>query len=327
MRIPSLDGLRAISISLVIFGHLPFAMAHVPHVSSVYAHAGVLTFFVISGFLITSLMQKDRDRGRFSPWAFYQRRMLRIFPAFYFYFLPVFLLGRYSAKEGMISGFYLASYATYFYHPSWNFYHLWSLSVEEQFYLIWPILFVMGWHKWAAWGMVIISPLVRFWLNRAGGYAPGADFYFPAVADAIAVGCLLAIYRDSLPERLGRFLVVPVAVVPLLGRFLHSNTPALQIVGHLRWSLFSFGIAAVIIWAIEAKPVILNNKLAVWVGMLSYSLYLWQMPFMNPAWHLPTAYRLTAMLALACASYYLVELPALRLRSQKHEAPGLLRGL
>lgn len=104
-RIPSLDGIRAVSICLVIFGHLAYALHINSTVSDTYAHAGVLIFFVISGYLITTLLQKEED---LTVKKFYLRRAWRILPAFYAFLIPVSLLGHYSMQELLLNWGYMA---------------------------------------------------------------------------------------------------------------------------------------------------------------------------------------------------------------------------
>jgi peptidoglycan/LPS O-acetylase OafA/YrhL len=317
-RIPSLDGIRAVSICLVLFGHLAYALHINSTVSDTYAHAGVLIFFVISGYLITTLMQKEED---LSVKKFYLRRAWRILPAFYAFLIPVSLLGHYSTRELLLNWGYMASYATHFVHPSWNLYHLWSLSVEEQFYILWPIAFVFGLQKQVAWGTVILSPIFRYWMmHRMDGYL-AANFFFPAVADSIAAGCLLALYWKRIDIENYRFMRVPILLCGLVFlplaiylNELHVVRPIPQIIGHLRWTLFNFFAVCLVAVLIQTRPRLLNHRFIVWFGILSYSLYLWQMPFMNPAITLPWEVRLSLTFITALASFYLVEVPMLIIR-------------
>jgi peptidoglycan/LPS O-acetylase OafA/YrhL len=134
-HIPSLDGLRAVSVMLVICNHMgmPFA----PH------GRGVLTFFVLSGFLITWLMLKESERhSGISIRNFYVRRVLRIFPAFYVYLglvLLILLLMRHVPSRWELVGyvcsvFYIGNYFFALHHRHYNFiHHTWALSIEEQF--------------------------------------------------------------------------------------------------------------------------------------------------------------------------------------------------
>ena len=151
-RIPSLDGLRTISILLVIVSHLTIRARHggpgrnLMLAFTANGGVGVLFFFVISGFLITTLLLRESDQfQRVSLERFYIRRAFRILPAFMGFMLIAFTL----ASLGVISvnpaSFIRAFTMTSDYqrHPDWYVGHIWSLSVEEQFYLIWPALFVI----------------------------------------------------------------------------------------------------------------------------------------------------------------------------------------
>jgi len=149
-RIPSLDGIRAISIGLVIFSHLA-GTHHFPVRWSIFSSdlgmLGVRVFFVISGFLITTLLLEEyADSGGISlPW-FYFRRTLRIFPAAYAFIAVIFILHgldlvSLQSRDMLHALTYTMNYSQDSFHRhSWTMYHLWSLSVEEQFYLLWYIV-------------------------------------------------------------------------------------------------------------------------------------------------------------------------------------------
>ncbi|HET9832111.1 MAG TPA: acyltransferase, partial [Vicinamibacterales bacterium] len=211
-RIPSLDGLRAVSIGLVLVAHLAGTRGFPVSVESTQILAlgelGVHVFFVISGFLITRLLLNDIARtGKISLGDFYFRRTMRIFPAYYVFLAALAGL----ASAGLIqlaSGdmthalTYTSNYAA---ARSWFVGHTWSLSVEEQFYLLWPALLVIAGRRRALWFAlftVAVVPLIRLgsWeLLRAS--SDGIGHRFETVADAIAIGCLLAGTRDWLHQQ------------------------------------------------------------------------------------------------------------------------------
>jgi peptidoglycan/LPS O-acetylase OafA/YrhL len=142
-RIPSLDGLRALSIALVLAGH------SIPNAQwdwflwKVFGNGdlGVSIFFVISGFLITSLLLKEHaEAGEISPSSFYLRRAFRILPPFYAFLVVLLALKRFGVLELSLRGWteavtFLRDYLS---ADDWWTIHIWSLSVEEQFYLLWP---------------------------------------------------------------------------------------------------------------------------------------------------------------------------------------------
>ena len=200
-HMPSLDGLRAISIALVLLGHLGGTHGFVRLDLGIgdYAHLGVVVFFVISGFLITRLLLSEHaKKGRVSLKLFYARRSLRLFPASFAYIGCISLLWLAGFVHLEARDFWHAVTYTVNYLPgrSWDVGHLWSLSVEEQFYLLWPCTFIaLGLRRsaWVAAGVILFAPVARFgaWLFLKG--TPYRDLeMFPMVADSLAMGCLLA---------------------------------------------------------------------------------------------------------------------------------------
>jgi peptidoglycan/LPS O-acetylase OafA/YrhL len=336
-RIPTLDGLRAIAILLVILGHLtgtrnyPAAMGFLGE----FANFGVRVFFVLSGFLITSLLLKELAKaGDVSLKDFYLRRVYRIFPAFYVYFILVATLSLLSIVHlGQHDLAYAFVYLINFHFPhSWYVAHLWSLSVEEQFYLLWPAVIALFTRKTAirvAAAVMFLAPIFRVaFYYFIPGLREGVGQMFPTIADALAVGCLLALCRDWLhrrtwylklvaPRLFWLLILIAVAgnvaqehprIALPLGESIMDVTLAL-IIDHCM--LFSAGIVGNIL---EWKPI-------AFVGVLSYSLYIWQQPFLNRAsdqvW---TRFPLNVICvcAAAFASYYLVERPFLRLKETLH---------
>jgi peptidoglycan/LPS O-acetylase OafA/YrhL len=332
-RIRSLDGLRAISVAAVLFGHLcgtrgfEFFGAY-PHVGDV-ARLGVTVFFVISGFLITGLLMSEMvETGGISLRKFYARRVLRIVPAFLVFVFCMLIAT--SLGFVQLTGLDLATAFTWTvnFNPSrsWAIGHLWSLSVEEQFYLLWPATIVIcGLKKGRNWAIVafVAAPVIRAAMHIALPHSPARDLeIFPAVADSMAIGCVVAIERDRLlqcrwwqaltrPVIAWFMLAIVLAILPFNDYTVVScfATPmtlialAAIVEGSTRWS----GMASRV----------LNARAMVWIGTLSYSLYLWQQPFLNRNSHaLWSTFPMNLVLAFACAcvSYYLVERPFLKLR-------------
>jgi len=334
-RIPSLDGLRAISIVMVLFGHLAgtrgFPVSYAIGNRLGLAEVGVHVFFVISGYLITRLLLEELERhGRISLQSFYIRRTLRIFPPYYL-FLGVLLV--LSAVGLIVLGSSdlpraLTYTSNYDEHRTWFVGHTWSLSVEEQFYLMWPLLLVASGRRRAiviAAIVVVLAPIVRIvsweWLGLSGD-AIGSRF--ETVADAIAIGCLLAATRTWLHQQplYMRALSSPwFALVPLVGiaaQTLHDHPVADFLVGV---SVINVAAALTIDWCVTYASGrvgrVMNATPLVVIGTLSYSLYLWQQLFLNrSASNAMSAFPLNIVLvsAAAAASYLLVERPALNLR-------------
>src|SRR6476660_10002524 len=161
-RIPSLDGLRAISIAAVVVGHLSKAQ-HSTALWGAYGNTGVRIFFVISGFLITKLMLTEHDRtSDISLRDFYIRRAYRILPAA-LVFIAVAVVIDWKEMRWLHVGaavFYLADYDL---AAPWIFGHLWSLSVEEQFYLLWPAILKRWYERRVAIlvGVSIFAPVLH----------------------------------------------------------------------------------------------------------------------------------------------------------------------
>lgn len=319
-RIPSLDGLRALSITLVLLGHLSGTAGFFvnSYTLMMYSNFGVRVFFVISGYLITSLLIKEHERtGAISLRAFYVRRAWRIFPAAFVYVAIVTALRWHDLNRAELIA--AATYTiNYLGEKSWLLGHLWSLAVEEQFYLLWPFAVALAWKERArvAAAVIGLGPIVRIAFYFAGLTA-GNGKYFPAVADCLAAGCLVAIFEPRLREyvRSRWFVLVPLAtcLMPLTHVWLKFYWSA-------GLSMMQIGIALSVLHCIERRYWILNLRPVAWVGVLSYSLYLWQQPFLNRAgssFMNTFPVNLAAALGAACLSYYFVERPCLKLRDAK----------
>jgi peptidoglycan/LPS O-acetylase OafA/YrhL len=332
-RIPSLDGLRALSIALVMFAHLNETRGFVSSLEIErwqLGNLGVRVFFVISGFLITTLLLEESDRtGTISLGGFYVRRFFRIFPAFYFMLAVLFVLDATGVIALHARDLVTAATYTINYHHdrAWYVGHVWSLSVEEQFYLLWPaILLVAGIQRGLgiAAAMVFIAPLLRVGLGFLPAFRPGIGETFPTVADALATGCLLAglgprlarspRWRDLIEKR---WWLAVIAIV------VSARNPSTKVAWIFGETILNASIAVVIARVI-ARPDdrfgrLLNTAPMVWIGTLSYSLYLWQQPFLNRhSSGLLQSFPLNIVLAVAVAhaSYFLIERPFLRLRQR-----------
>ena len=336
-RIPSLDGLRAISIVAVLLGHLtgtrgfPHILTQIvrnPYVD--IANLGVRVFFIISGFLITGLLIAEEDRtGSISLKRFYIRRTLRIFPAYFVFLGVIALLDASNLIDVPNTDFMHAITYTMNYAPDrgWYLGHLWSLAVEEQFYLLWPITVVLagfGGARLVALSVIGLAPLIRIaesmlWPHQR----PSIGETFETTADALAIGCFLALSRGTL------------FATPWYRRALQSTwfVPALLLAGLIVGTRFrpniliaqtminiaiAMGIDRCVRHPDDLFGRFLNYRPIVFVGMLSYSLYLWQQPFLNRGSSATLAmFPINVVAAAACAllSYYIVERPMLRLRA------------
>ena len=310
------------------------APIHVTWWTDTYANHGVRIFFILSGFLISTLLLREREKtGAVDLKQFYIRRAYRILPVAYLYLVVMTILFHGSLRWGeLLKAFtYLSSYE---FDPHWSLTHLWSLSVEEQFYFIWPLAVAVGLalSRRFAWAAIVLSPLYRFVLDRTD-HDFEALWFPPAVADSLASGCLLAIYQHKLQKFRSFFawkgfpliwistLSIPV-VAHALAFYAHTSSlrPLPQILVRAMITLFNLGIVLCIQNGIVNPPRILNTPVAVWFGTLSYSFYIWHMPFFDPDVHSwATTFPINVGLALlvASVSYYGFEQPFLRLRERR----------
>ncbi|MGB6973066.1 MAG: acyltransferase [Terracidiphilus sp.] len=331
-RLPSLDGLRAVSILLVLLGHLSGTRGFGRITLGVgdYAHLGVLVFFVISGFLITRLMLSEYQRqGRVSLGNFYLRRVLRLFPASYAYILVVSLASAAGLFALNSSDIWHAVTYTVNYLPSrsWQIGHLWSLSVEEQFYLLWPCAFALSKPRRAAWvaaGVILFGPVARAltWLFLR--HTPYYDLEtFPTLADSLAMGCLLAMLSGWLERqrwylRLFRphYSLCLLALILLINRY-----GGYTIVAVFGTSIVYAATAILVHRSLYCSNDwvgrLLNWRPITFLGVLSYSLYVWQQLFLNrtsSSWVNEFPQNILFAFAAALCSYFLLEKPFLSLR-------------
>jgi peptidoglycan/LPS O-acetylase OafA/YrhL len=338
-HIASLDGLRAISISLVLLGHLNGCRGFLSFDPGIgdYAHLGVIVFFVISGFLITRLLLAEFTKtGDVSLKLFYERRFVRLFPASYAYIACVTLLWLAGIVQLRSIDLWCAVTYTmnYLLGRSWLVGHLWSLSVEEQFYLLWPVAFVLLKPRraiWAAAGVILLGPVARSagWLLLRG--TPYRDLeMFPMLADCLATGCLMA-KMGSWLEGQGWYLRLfrPVYSIGLLALVLLVNRyMGYTVVSVLGASVINISLAILIHRSVYCSRdwvgQVLNWKPIAFVGVLSYSLYLWQQMFLNrnsTAWVNAFPQNLILAVAVALSSYFLLEKPLLRFRQRLRAYP------
>jgi peptidoglycan/LPS O-acetylase OafA/YrhL len=347
-RIPSLDGLRAAAIVMVLFAHAHFPGDDLLPLRAFRGRCGFLgvqLFFVLSGFLITTLMLREvAATGRMSLRQFYARRALRIVPAYAAYLLVLAalqLLGhaRLSGRHWLALGTYTVNFL-----PApipWQISHIWSLSVEEHFYLLWPLL-VAAWPlarcRRAAVACIIGGLALRWALLLAYPAGAGAiDLLTFTRLDDIAVGCLLAFAaRDpAWRGRLDAFVSRGWCLALLLAAFLASQVCFSNVVGARLFPpvvlKLVLGLAndansltiALLLWAALARPQcaagrLLNHPVACAVGVMSYSLYLWHPLFFEAKVYGLGAFPLNVVGSFAAAglSYLLIERPFLSLKER-----------
>jgi peptidoglycan/LPS O-acetylase OafA/YrhL len=343
-NIPSLDGLRAISILLVILGHTNSAFAgwfKLPaHIYLVWARTGVNIFFVISGFLITHLLLRELHATKtISLKRFYLRRAFRIFPPFYFYLgvlLILVLAGIFHTpvRAFLFLGLYMGNY---YFGPGGDFVglqHIWSLSVEEQFYLLWPAtLLRLGKRRAMAFAtvLILISPFVRLvtYFLLVPEYRADVDRFFHSSVDTIMFGCLLALLcdKEDFRTRMLRWVDSSGASWTFVGCtvFLLVIDPLLNIrlrgayVLLLGMSLQGIAISVMVLYVVERPRTLagrfLNMRVLRHIGVVSYSLYLWQSIIL---YVFVRYFPLNVLAAWGCAeiSYWIVERPSMRVRDR-----------
>jgi peptidoglycan/LPS O-acetylase OafA/YrhL len=338
-RIPSLDGLRAVSIGLVIVAHAIFSAGFVTasnqlHWLEALAGLGVRVFFVISGYLITNLLLSEiQINGRLHLPRFYLRRTLRIFLPYYcFLGMVIILAGLHRVTLSYGDIWHAATYTVNYYSQrSWYIGHAWSLSVEEQFYLLWPAVLLLAGIRRGMWGALLFALLTPVTRVAYHHYVPSLSRYeigyrFETAADAIAIGCLLAgssawLQRNSYYQRAIRSQIMILApIIVLCASELNPESKRYLLMGV---SIQNLGIAVCIAWCVAnfATPVgrLLNCGPMTFIGRISYSLYLWQQLFLAPHSSVFVSRFLANLLLVVIASicaHYLVERPALELRKR-----------
>jgi peptidoglycan/LPS O-acetylase OafA/YrhL len=347
-HLDSLDGLRALSILLVLISHSAGALriAHPMYLFGYLGHLGVSIFFVISGLLISWLMIREREAtGSLSLRDFYIRRSLRILPVFWLFLLCVTALK--SAHVISISGIdilraftFTRNYPMWVHGQeyAWWLNHAWSLSLEEQFYLVWPSLFAYLSRKgsrYFAVGTALAGPALRvgsyYLLPSLRGYGRGM---FHTSIDVLMMGCVAAFVLDS-PRWRERLKKIPVntvvlaSIVFLLGLepfvlgHVSPHTPA-NSVADIFMPTFEGGMiaACVLVLVSGAGGVVrsfLNQPMAMHVGKISYGLYLWQQFFFFPgsASSLRTVlWRWPAVYLISVGSFHFLERPMQGLRKK-----------
>lgn len=344
---PDIDGLRGVAVALVIVYHI--APSVLPG-----GFIGVDVFFVISGYLITQLVLSELAAGQFSLADFYRRRVRRIVPALLLVLASCLAVGWYTLLPGEFRWFgrsllwcapFLANlffaHATGYFDPGADsnvLLHLWSLGVEEQFYLLWPLLLLLavrGGVRTPVLVAVFASSLaISLWGARAAPllhyYLPGPRAWELAAGGLLAAGALHPRTRAGWPP----LVALPgIVLIFAAARWLGAGQAFPG-----AWGLLPCGGALALIGAGPQAPVnraLLARTALVWLGRRSYSLYLWHWPVLGYARivfgrELPPAALAAAValsVLLADLSYRLVEEPLRRGALGRAAVPALLAGL
>jgi peptidoglycan/LPS O-acetylase OafA/YrhL len=299
-KIPSLDGWRALSVLFVLVAHSRIDGES----TSLYYYfgvTGVRFFFVISGFLITwLLLREEGSKGRISLGSFYLRRAFRILPVYYVFLIVAFVSERLvfptqstSIYQWLASLTFTANYS----EARGITGHLWTLSVEEQFYLLWPLAFILI-RSQRSRVVILTSIIIAAPVLRALGYVLAKDSIQPFIFhrfsflfhnDILSWGCLSAMilwHRPNLWQKIrdvGLFL-------PITGLLLITSPLLINSVSETTWISVPFnatfqavGFTSVMLSSIVLSKrhafSFLNWPIVIWFGTISYSLYLWHMLF------------------------------------------------
>jgi peptidoglycan/LPS O-acetylase OafA/YrhL len=341
-NIPSLDGLRAVSILLVLLAHSAWFLPRIITQSSPFRFIvgngmhGVAVFFVISGYLISTLLLRElASTHSISLRRFYFRRTLRIFPPYYAFLAVMGVLWAGHVIKLDLTSFVAAATYTWACNPhatSALLTHAWSLSIEELFYLLWPLCLLLLYPKrrtlhWTI-GAILFFPVLRVALYFLLPSLRGHEFYMVhGWADTMLVGCLLALARQHREFEDWHRRVLKGPLVLLLGFAAFYGSPLVIAslpkrgagfyANAINPSLVAISTALIVLYLITRTHSlvarILDHAILRHIGVLSYSLYLWQQMFLL---HHLTFYwpgYIYAFLA-AEASFWLIERPSMRLR-------------
>jgi peptidoglycan/LPS O-acetylase OafA/YrhL len=334
-RVPTLDGWRAVAVLLVIWHHFTGGLyqqedAYYAGSRSQFGAFGVDIFFAISGLIITKLLVDEyRRSGGISFTGFYVRRAFRILPACFLYLTAVWLThGIKTAPEFVASALFFRNYlpdpmganATK---------HLWSLAVEEHFYLFWPLLLSTilvrrGLSKaastiaWASIGCGLWR-LIDSEYNLTIHWLPLVPVHFRTDQrlDALLWGCAVALFlsgskqRTRLRKEFRAWMFWGVVMVAIACMALYSQLTSLWLA-----ILIPLGLAATVLHPQWPVIRLLEHRWVRFIGRISYSLYLWQQLFLVPGWEHRSIFQtppwnLPLTVALAVFSYHFLEKPCI----------------
>ncbi|HBG71510.1 MAG: hypothetical protein A2W93_05850 [Bacteroidetes bacterium GWF2_43_63] len=346
-----LDGLRCFAVLGVLILH--FVRFDNIYISRIPFGQGVNLFFVISGFLITRILLLNKESmkaGKTSAGkilkSFYIRRTLRIFPIYY---LTIFFLFAVNFQNTRDVFPWLVSYTVNIYHSLdlpyiGSFNHLWSLAVEEQFYLLWPFLMLIipSKHIGKFIVFVIASSLAFkiYWFSNYG-YTGVINSFTLSCADSLGFGALIAwwsVYKPDFSKRIGRmWYFIPLATIPFIYVVIYprGNEDAAFVLNNFLYSLFAFFIVLRASQEKFSKPIafILENPVVRHIGKISYGIYLYHF-FMPDVYYyfnkyfpnrFPNEYEIQmpfyfiGALIIAQLSWMLIEKPILKFKDRLSE--------
>jgi peptidoglycan/LPS O-acetylase OafA/YrhL len=345
-RLPVLDGLRAVAALTVLAGHAQVIPQPLNR-EWVGGSMGVTGFFVLSGFLITWLLLRELNRtGSISLRDFYIRRTLRIWPAYYVFVLVMCLI-QHPGLSDSLSFPHAAQLATIVFGQDYytatgvrhapGVGHLWSVSVEEQFYLLWPALLLWLLRRGdvrsayrSTLGIVVGVLLWRSFLMLTLHFDTGYTYHaFDSRADSLLIGCLLALWTtqpgfESFAKAVAASPLYPIGTLELL---MLTNQTGWLFMATFGWTIHACLMALLIVQLLQLYRSglwsWLEHPVARYLGTVSYPLYLYHMLALHLAegahqsWRYATfALSVAAAVGLASVSYYVIERPFLQLKER-----------
>lgn len=344
-HIPELDGIRGLAILLVVGFHVfwfPFSLGVFKPIADgsgfwlqkllLSAWIGVDLFFVLSGFLITRLLLQAKGESK-AYRRFYGRRALRIFPP-YFLLLALWPLLASLYPESLRHGddfgarMGLWSYTSNWMIGFWGWdrlpmplTHSWTLSIEEQFYLIWPLLILTLDRRWSlrlCLGLLVLCPVARMLLDPLLAYMAT-----PARLDALAAGAALALWDRPLPRWTVPGFAALIAVIFIWREGLAGEDRVMLILGLSALLGLFVSILAQTVYRAPRWSTVFAMRPLRWLGKYSYGIYLYHQPviilillrlYRTPEFYIPAA--VFVPLLVAVLSYHLWEMRFLRLKSE-----------
>lgn len=340
---PSLNGLRALAVLLVVASHI--ILFNASSYSMLFiGSVGVNIFFVLSGFLITTLCIKEKVLTKnLSLKNFYIRRALRIFPVAYLYIAVVLALNfilklNISYLSFVTSALYIVDFS-YFRktHFDWELGHYWSLSVEEQFYIIFPFLLKYNFKLYLEFILFIVFGLPLVLLMQSNGIITNHGVLYAITHllikfQAISTGCLFSILCFKGMINFGKWrLPVTFISIFLLFYVKYDDFYSIQavFVNLFLSAVTGFIIVSVINRSDDLLFKALNCKLVSTIGILSYSIYIWQELFFTTRdkyFFNTLPFNLLFIAVVPCLSYYLYEKKFLKLKARFAKVKSIYQG-
>jgi peptidoglycan/LPS O-acetylase OafA/YrhL len=330
-RLPALDGWRAIAIGMVMASHAASGfIGSGPGRSELsifsYGDYGVEVFFAISGLLITKLLLDEFDsNGTVSLQAFYVRRAFRILPLVFVYLSFVGALGWFIGPLDWLAPiFFFRNYVGVGVGASYFTAHFWTLAIEEHFYLLWPVILVLALRRNAVRTLIVVATITSAAYSYVGFRLQD---YFPylhtvrseeqmfAILWGAAAAVVLHYQRDWLTKKF-HFPLFVLFVIAYVCLITNAGIGKIHVPGVMGGPL----MAAVVLGPVCRPDWLIGRFLDLtvlrWIGRISYSLYIWQQIFLVGGqyphywgWIQRFPQNIVAALAVAVASYYLMEKP------------------